>query len=175
MDSEVVALQAGARLQTILERLARLVAGLVLVAAVIGAATFATGWWVFDGSRGAWTVIGGALCLAPVVAATIAWWLVRSTARYAPRLATDVKELANTSMSSARVILDHDTGQPIGAYAKSFGALRGELLQRRRELPALFTGIRAITSVPGLAAITVLGLVVVGGLGTILLIGGLID
>lgn len=53
--------------------------------------------------------------------------------------------------------------------------LHSELLARRRELPALFAGVRAITSVPGLAAIAAIGMVAVGGLGTILLIGGIID
>ena len=59
--------------------------------------------------------------------------------------------------------------------ARSLGALRQELNDRRKQLPALFAGVRAITNVPGLAAITLGGIVVVGGVGTILLIGGLID
>ena len=49
------------------------------------------------------------------------------------------------------------------------------MVDRRKELPALFIGVRAITRVPGLAAVAVLGSLGVGALGTILLIGSVID
>jgi hypothetical protein len=55
------------------------------------------------------------------------------------------------------------------------GKLNLDLKHRRKELPALYAGVRAISSVPGLAAIALLGTLAVGALGTILLIGGLID
>ena len=45
---------------------------------------------------------------------------------------------------------------------------------RKADLPALWIGIRTITAIPGIAATAVLGIVIVGGLGTILLIAGLI-
>ena len=175
MDSELVARDIGQRLQQTLRRLSTLATGLAALALVIGVATFATGWWVFDGSRTAWLVIGGVVCLIPVGAALIAWFQMRTTAKQAPALVTDVQQFVETSVKSAQVLLDHDSGQPIGGYVKSFATLRGELNDRRRELPALFAGVRAITSVPGLAAVTVLGTVGVGLLGTILHIGGLID
>ncbi len=141
----------------------------------MGAATFATGWWIFEGSRPAWIVLGGVLCLAPVAAALTIWFLIHRASRLAPEFAQDVRMLAGTSNKSTRVLLDHDTGEPILGRARSLGALRQELNDRRKQLPALFGGVRAITSVPALAAISLGGIVVVGGVGTILLIGGLID
>jgi hypothetical protein len=53
--------------------------------------------------------------------------------------------------------------------------LSSELRLRKADLPALWLGVRAIRLVPALAAITFLGMMVVGCLGTVLLIGGLID
>jgi len=175
MEPELLARDVGEGLQRTLNRLAALVSRLAQLAGVVGAATFATGWWIFDGSRPAWIVLGGVLCLAPVAAALMAWFLIRTTARLAPGFAQDVKMFAETSSNSVRVLLDHDTGRPIGGRARSLGAMRQELNERRKQLPALFAGVRAITSVPGLAAVTLGGIVVVGAVGTILLIGGLID
>ncbi|HAP77534.1 MAG TPA: hypothetical protein DCR14_15820 [Acidimicrobiaceae bacterium] len=174
MDSELVARDAGQRLQQTLVRLSSLATGLGVVALLVGAATFATGWWVFDAST-AWLIIGGVLCTLPVLAAAMAWLLMRSTARQAPALVADIREFVDSGVTTAKVLLDHDSGQPIGGYVKSFGALRSELTERRKDLPALFAGVQAITRVPGLAALTVLGIVGVGLLGTVLLIGGIID
>lgn len=168
---ERIAETASNGLRTTLQRLGKLVGAVVLVTLAVGAATFATGWWVFDGSSG-WIVVGGALCLVPLAAAVVAWFYVRSTASAAPRLLDDVRSFLRSPGSTANVLIDHDSGIALGMQARSFGGLRRELLDRRKELPALFAGVRAITSVPGLAAVAVLGTVGVGALGTILLLVG---
>lgn len=174
MDSELVARRTGAGLQTTLRRLATLVGGLALLAFLISLATFATGMWVFDGST-AWIVIGGLICLAPVAAATIGWLMVHAAARYAPQLIADIASFLKSPSPSANVLIDYDTGQPIVVSARSMNGLSADLRTRRSDLPALWLGVRAIRLVPALAAITFLGMLFVGALGTILLIGGLID
>ena len=73
------------------------------------------------------------------------------------------------------MLINYDTGERLANTAKTFGNLQIDLKERRKELPALYAGVRAICSVPGLAAIALLGTLAVGALGTILLIGGLID
>jgi hypothetical protein len=171
---EQVAISASDGLRATLGRLASLVGVVIVITAVIGTATFATGMWVFDGSTG-WIVVGGAICLIPVGAAIVAWLYVRGAAKAAPRLLDDARRFLRTSGSASGVLIDHDSGVALGMQAKTMGGLRQELFDRRKELPALFVGVRAITSVPGLAAVAVLGTVGVGLLGTILLIGGLID
>lgn len=174
MNSEVDVRRVTDGLQSTLNRLASLVGGLAVMAFVIGVATFATGMWVFDSSTG-WIVIGGALCLAPVIAALWARFLLRLSARTAGGLVDNVRDFISTSGNAARVLIDHDTGHAIITSSRNFSTVRHDLNQRRHELPALYAGVRAIISVPGLAAITVLGMLGVGALGTILLIGGLID
>ena len=175
MESDAVALRVGSGIQFTLRRLATLAYGIAVVAAVVGAATFATGLWVFEGGgRTTWIIIGGLLCLVPVAAALIAWLLLRITAKYAPQLVDNVKTFLAGSSPATQVLIDYDSGQTVAASSRSFGALRGELTERSKELPALYAGVRAIISVPGLAALAVLGIVGVGLLGTVLLIGGLI-
>jgi hypothetical protein len=168
-----VAASASRGISTTLSRLARLVVPLILATFVVGAATFATGWWVFDGSAG-WIVVGGILCALPVIAAVRAWLMVRSTAKHAPRLVDELRTFLPTSSSASGTLIDYDSGVALGMQSRSFRQLRTELDVRRRELPALWAGVRAIVTVPGLAAIAVLGLLGVGALGTILLIAGLI-
>ena len=72
------------------------------------------------------------------------------------------------------MLIDYDTGQPVTVSAKRFLTLKSALVDRRKELPALWMGARAITLAPGLAAVTLLGLLGVGALGTVLLLAGLI-
>jgi hypothetical protein len=174
MEPELVARRAGEGLQYTLRRLASLVGGLVLLTAAISLATFATGWWVFGGST-AWIVIGGFVCLAPVAAATVGWLFVHAAAKFAPRLISDVALFLKKPSPAASVLIDYDTGQPIVMSSRQFGGLREELSSRKTDLPALWVGVRAITLVPALAAVTFIGMLVVGALGTILLIGGLIN
>ena len=53
--------------------------------------------------------------------------------------------------------------------SKSFNRLNLDLKAHRTELPALYMGVHAICSVPGLVAIALLGTLGVGFLGTVLL------
>ena len=174
METDVVARRVSDGIQLTLNRLSSLATGVAVVAAMIGAATFASGWWVFPGSRTAWIIIGGVLCLIPVGAALSARLLLRTTSKHAPQLIDNVRTFLRGASPASRVLLDYDSGQPVIASSKTFTGLRGELTSRSAELPALWAGVRAITSIPGLAAIAVLGMLGVGALGTILLISGLL-
>lgn len=156
-----------------LGRLGTLAVSVIAVTALVSVATFATGAWVFDNSTG-WFVIGGIVCAIPVIAAIRGWLMVRGTMRSAPKLVAELRTFLPSSRSAGGALIDHDSGVALGMQAKSFREMRIELNERRKELPALFAGVRAITTVPGLAAIAFIGMLFVGALGTILLIGGLI-
>jgi hypothetical protein len=174
MQSEAVIQRVGDGVLYTLRRLTSLARGLFVLTAVISVATFATGWWVFNRDRGAWAVLGGALCIVPAAAAAGAWAMVSATAHFAPRLVDDIRSFVGTPSPSAKVLIDYDSGQPIATAARTFSSVRDDLRSRRGDLPALYVGARAITLVPALAAIAVLGMVAAGGLGTVLLIAGLI-
>jgi hypothetical protein len=174
-DLDRVAIRVSDGLGRTLSRIGTLARGIAAITATIGIATFVTGLWIFDGSRPAWIVIGGVLCFAPTAAVLLAWFYVHRTVKVAPALLGNVRTLLGDSNSAANVLINYDTGERLASTAKSFGTLQGDLKRRRRELPALYASLRAIWSVPGLAAIALLGTLAVGALGTILLIGGLID
>jgi hypothetical protein len=175
VELDTIATQVSNGLATTLSRIKSLIAAVGVVAFLVGAATFVTGLWAFDNGRLGWVVIGGVLCLIPVGAALIGWFMVYTTAKAAPQLLDDVRVLLKDSHQAAAVLIDHDTGQRLGTSAKTFQTLRTDLKVRRKELPALFAGVRAITSVPGLAAVTLFGIAMIGCLGMILVVGKLLS
>ena len=173
MQYDVAARRAGDGIQTLLRRLASLAGVLAVVAAGVGAATFATGLWVFRNGV-AWWVFGALLCAAPAVAATVGWAVVKLAARLAPRLLDDITSFIRTPSQASQVLIDHDSRETVTITARRFGSLRHDLAERRAELPALWMGVRAITLVPATAALALVGTVVVGGFGAVLLLAGLI-
>jgi hypothetical protein len=173
-DIDRLAADASTGIRRTLDRLSSLVGAVIIITVLIGVATFATGMWVFESSSG-WIVLGGAICLVPVLASFTAWALIRLTARSAHALLDNLRDFLGESGSAAGVLIDYDSGMALGVQARNMNDLRRDLGSRRRELPALFAGVRAITFIPRLAAIATIGMVLVGGLGTILLIGGIID
>ena len=172
-DLDRMALRVSDGLRKTLSKVNTLAIGVTSVAAAIGAATFATGMWVFDRSRPTWIVLGGAVCLAPAAAALLAWFFVRATIKVAPALLDNVRTALADARSPANVLIDYDSGERLASNNKTLGALQVHLKEHRKELPSLYLWIRAISSVPGLVAIAVLGTIGVGALGTILLIAGL--
>ena len=174
-DLERAATRTADGLRLLLARIGGFALAAARVAFLIGVATFATGWWVFDRSRSTWLVIGGALCAAPFVAALVAWYRVRRTMRFAPALLGDVHTFMNQSREAADTVMIYDSDERLIATSRTYAPLRARVEQRRKDLPALWAGLRAVTTLPLLAAIAILGTLAVGALGTILLIGGLID
>ncbi len=173
-DLDRVAVRVADGIRNTLSRVGSLALGLAAFAAIIGIATFATGMWVFDGSTG-WLVVGGAVCFAPTAAALLAWFYVHATAKVAGGLLGDVRTVMSESGDAKNVLINYDTGERLVNTARTFDPLQFDLRKRSKELPALYAGVRAICSVPALAAIALLGTLGVGILGTILLIAGLID
>lgn len=173
-DLDRVAIRVSDGIRNTLKRVSSIALAIAMVTAVIGLATFATGMWTFDGSTG-WLVVGGALCFTPTAAALLAWFYVHATVRVAHALLPDVRTVMAESGTAKNVLVDYDTGERLMNTARSFDPLQIQLRNRRKELPALYAAVRAICSVPALAAIAFLGTLGVGTLGTILLIAGLID
>ena len=173
-DLDRVAVRVTDGLRNTLTRVSSLALRLAAVTVIIGIATFATGLWVFDGSTG-WLVVGGVLSFTPAAAALLAWFYLHSTIKIAHALLGDVRTVLAESGTAKNVLIDYDTGEHLVSTARTLDPLQLDLRRRRKELPALYAGVRAICSVPALAAIAFLGVLGVGTLGTILLISGLLD
>lgn len=173
-DVELLATRASDGLQALLARLASLTLGLVGLSLVVGAATYATGLWATDGSM--WTVVGLIICGLPVIWSALAWWRIKRTQRLAPGALVDLRDVIgdHQSRGAMGVLIDHDTQQPIVSTVRSLSAIRADLSSRQTDWPALWATLAAATTVPGLAALAVLGTLVVGVVGTVLLLAGLL-
>ena len=175
MVSDFVARRASDGLQLTLRRLTSLAAGIAMMAFAIGAATFATGVWVFGSGSTGWFIVGGLLAFGPALAAIVATLRVRRTAHHAPQLLDEVHSFTGATGSSADVLLDYDSGQPVAMTAKNLSSLRSDLEQRSKDFPALTSAVKAITTVPKLIALAVPGTIAAGALGTVLLLVGLLS
>jgi hypothetical protein len=173
-DLDLVAARAADALQMLLSRLATLTFGLMGLAAGIGAATYATGLWVSHGT--VWPVLGALVCGLPASAGALAWWRVRRTQVHAPAALRDLRALIRDrrSRSAVSVLIDVDSRQPVLTTVRSLAGLRADLEARGADWAALTQTLRAATTVPGLAALTIVGMLLVGGLGTMMLLIGLL-
>jgi hypothetical protein len=175
VHTERAATQFSSFLENTLGRLASLAFGVATAAVVIAIATYVTGLWALDGShRSTWVVLGAVLCAIPAVAGISAWLFVRNTARRTSRLVGEVRGLVGESKTALTMVIAHDSGQPLVATARSFGNLQTVIAAAPSRYPSLRAAVRAATRVPGLVALTVLSALVIGLVGTILLIGGLV-
>jgi hypothetical protein len=162
-DIELLAQRTSTTARTTLGRLGSLARGLAVTALLIAAATYATLLWVTDDSG--WYVVG-LLCFVPFLAGAVV---------AAPKAVDDLQTVLRDGRARMQMgpLIDHDSQQPL-ATLRSMSSVRRELNDRRKELPALFSTVTALVTVPGLAAIAVLGTLLVGLVGTILLIAGLV-
>jgi hypothetical protein len=174
MQVEAAAQRVGSAIAFTLRRLATVAGGLAVFATVVGAATFATGWWVFSASHTAWMVIGGTVCLIPALAGLAAWVLIRWAAHLAPRLLADIDAFLRTSSPAAQTLIDYDSGQPIATSARTFGSMKADVHARKTDIPALYVVVRSITLVPAMAGVALIGGMLVGAFGTFLLLVGLL-
>lgn len=173
-DLERVATDLSHGITTTLNKARRVAIRVMAITTAVGAATFLTGWWVYDGST-AWLILGGIVCAIPLASAVAAWLLLARTVRIGPRLLSELRTYLSTSTAPADLVIDHDSGLPLASRTKNYATFRSDLVSRRRDLPALFLGVRAITALPRLGIIAVVSLLAVGALGTLLLLDGLIN
>jgi len=163
-------------LDATLHKLSSLAFSVAAVSVVIGAATYATGLWAFDGSgRIAWAIIGAIVCAVPAVAGICAWMYVHTTVRHIPRLLADVRSLLGQSKQAYGIVIDHDSGQPVTTTARSLNKLSGTIQGAPGAYPSLKAAVRAGMKVPWLVAITVVTALLVGAFGTLLLLVALVD
>lgn len=157
-------------LGVVLRGAARVARRLVLTAAVIGSATFLTGRWVI-GTGAGWTIVGGVLCGGPVVAAALAWVRLAAAEHASRTLADEVARLDGTTTIS----VDATTTIIVGGGLARLDPLRDGVRARPDDFPGLVALLGTLSRVPALVAIALLGMCAAGALGTVLLIGGLID
>ena len=176
-DLDRVAVRVSDGLRKTLSRINALAVGIVGITATIGLATFllpACGSSTEANRPGPSSV---APCASLRRSPALFGLVLRPHDRQScPRSGRTTYGECSTSRTRANVLINYDTGERLTNTAQTSATCRIDLRQQAAQgVAGAVGGVRAITSVPGLVAIALLGTLTVGALGTILLIGGLID
>lgn len=175
LDIDFLAQRGSTALRAILSRLALLTLGLVGVTLLVAVATYASGVLAFDDGS-SWPYIGVVICVGPVILAYVAWFRIFRVRRRAPQALLDLRNVLTDDKlrSQMTTLIDHDTKQPIVTSSRSFVGVYQQIQSHGADWPALVDSMRAVTTVPGLIALSLIGTVALSMLGAVLLIVGLL-
>ena len=174
-DVDALARQTTALLSNLARKGMALATGLALVTLLVGGLSYLTGLAGLEGSaHSAWTVIGAVMLVGAVGAPLLARWRLATVRRHLDKLVGEVRTLITRDPEAQRVVIETvaiddqppeiSDLRPVVYDSQQFGRLRtvsigaGDL----RELPA---ALLAVSKLPALLAIGLLGIVVFGVLG----------
>jgi len=171
-----------ATLVTTLARKGKVVAtGVAVVVLLVGGLAYLTGLAALDGSaRSLWTVLGLVMLMVAVGAPLLARWRLASISNRASGLLGDLRTLIARDADAQRVVIDTVAVEeplpvagrdprPVIYDSRQFNGLR-TVSSRANDLRELPRAMRAVTTLPLLLGIALLGVVVFGTLGFVFLL-----
>jgi hypothetical protein len=173
-DVDVLARQTTALVSNLARKGMALATGLAVLTLLVGGLSYLTGLAGLEGSaHSAWTVIGAVMLVGAVGAPLLARWRLRGVSRRADQLVGEVRTLISRDPEAQRVVietvaLDDQPPEiadlrPVVYDSRQFSRLRTVSVGADlRELPPALT---ALSTLPRLLAIGLLGIVVFGMLG----------
>lgn len=177
-DLDELAQRAVAGVSLLAARAARLAGGVALGVGGVGVVVYLLGLAALEGgARSAWLVVGAALVAIAAGAPLLARWRLSSVRRNATALVGDVRTLVERNTDARRVVIDavehqdqHGPSSP-ATFVRSqrFTSLH-QLAGTANDLRTLPSALLAVTTFPGLLAISLAFLPVFFILGLIYLI-----
>lgn len=163
-DFAGIAELASQRLATIAARATVLIKGVAVFAAVGAVLAYAVGWFAFPRSaRLVWAIVGLVVCFAPLLAVFVATRRLRQVRTAIPETAAELRAVMNDrAMLAALTELvdrdeDHDQSTPLIKLGRELNDLRRASAGHRQVLTNAWESITALTSLPGLAALALVG------------------
>jgi hypothetical protein len=181
-DIDALARRAVDVASTFARRAGRLAVATSLFVAFIALMTYLIGLAALSGSaRSVWIILGGAMVVVAVGAPLLAWWRLFTLRRHTGELVGEVRRLIAGNPDAERIVIDTVESQPSPAAAPSG---RQELMvagtqqfYRLRTIAVGSTDLRllpramiAVTSFPGLLALSLLLSLVLAFLGFVFLL-----
>ncbi len=153
------------RLQRIAERATTLTKGVELFALAAGALAFAVGLFVFPPSwRVVWAILGIGVCALPALIALFADLRLKRVLRTVPETAGELRSIHKDSeIRKAMIDLadrddDHEARTPLIKLGSELNALRRAISAQRDQLINTWRNVTALTSLPGMVALAVVGM-----------------
>jgi hypothetical protein len=173
-DVDQLARQTSALLSNLARKGMALATGLAVVTLLVGGLSYLTGLAGLDGSaRSAWTVIGAVMLVGAVGAPLLARWRLAGVHRRIDTLVGEIRTLITRDPDAQRVVIETvaiddqpaeiSDLRPVVYDSRQFNRLRTVSLGN--DLRALPAALIAVGKLPGLLAISLLGIVVFGLLG----------
>lgn len=163
-DFASIAEHASQRLVAIAARATTLAKGVMLFAAVGGLLAYAVGMFAFPpSSRVFWSIVGIAVCGAPLIAVLVAVKRLRRVRVSIPQTAAELRSVMNDkAMLEALTELvdrdeDSDRTTPLVKLGTELNNLRKASAAHRDVLTTAWQSITALTTLPGLAALATIG------------------
>ncbi len=134
-----------------------------MLASACGGLAYLVGALVFRGSwRYAWLVVGLIICAAPAWALWQAFRRLQKATEALPRTAAELQSLTgDRTVRDALYTLverpDDAASAPLIALGKELNTLRSAVSSHRKELFDLWETITAVTALPGLMALGIVG------------------
>lgn len=158
-----VAQLATDHIAAVVDRARPVARGVALLASVTGGLAYLVGLLVFHGGwRFGWAVVGLLICAGPAWALWTAFRRLRRAALAIPGIATKLQSLTgDRAVRDALYGLAENpqdaTSAPLTGLGKELVSLRSAVGGHRRELIDLWQTITAVTTLPGLLALGIVG------------------
>lgn len=154
---------AGERLGTVVERARPIARGVALLSSVCGGLAYLVGALVFTGPwRIGWMIVGLIPCFLPAWSLWKAYSRLRTATRSITQLPAALTSLAgdpNVRNAMAQLADSHEdpSSASLVSLGKELTGLRSAVRSHRGQLTELWEAIVAVTTLPGLMAIGILG------------------
>lgn len=158
-----IAQLAGDRIGAVVARARPVARGVAMLASASGGLAYLVGCLVFRGSwRYGWMVVGLVICALPAWSLWQAFRRLRRATEALPRTAAELRSLiGDRSVRDALYTLverpDDAQTAPLIGLGKELTSLRSAVGSHRKELLDLWQTISAITTLPGLMALGIVG------------------
>lgn len=158
-----IAQLAGERIRLVIERARPIARGVALLASACGGLAYVVGALVLHGGwRIAWLVVGLVVCAAPAFALWTSFRRLRRATAWLPAAVAQLQALTTDRQARNALYELVERGEdpntaPLLSVGKSLNRLRKVVSSHRREMTGLWQTVNAVTTLPGLLVLGIVG------------------
>lgn len=176
-DLDALAQRAVDAVMTLVRRGIALAGGVLILAVVFGIGGFLLGLAALSGGiQSVWVVLGGFFAIVAIGSVAVAILRLRTVRTDADGLVDEVRQLIGGNKQSQRTVIetvdsaDNSQGDGVIVLSRQFFSMKNEIGDRVDQFRSLTSALTAVTSFPGLVALSTVVTFMFAGLSVIFLI-----